>query len=140
MNINEEAVERLLSYLHGHGIEFTFEQFEAVSRLLCRCQGRNFLPESMAGFLAILRYALRLKESTGRPNNLDYHVSTVEAMHNLRADLASGIGKLYEIFAVCQHNADLTGIPVAIEFKHQLDHLSDFFTSCQPDPDGRTNS
>ena len=139
MNTNEEHVDRLLRYLSGHGIEFTFEQFEAVSRLLCRCQGRNFLPESMAGFLAILRYALRLKESTGRPNNLDYHVSTIEAMHNLRADLPSGIGKLYEIFAVCQYNADLTGISVPTEFKYQLEHLAEFFTSCQPDPNEGDN-
>lgn len=128
MNINEEAVDRLLSYLHGHGVEFTFEQFEDVSRLLCRCQGRDFQPEAMAGFLAILRYALRLKESTSRPNDLDYHISTVEAMHNLRADLPSGIGKLYEVFAACRHQSDLTGIPVATEFKYQISHLAEFFT------------
>ena len=133
MNTNEEHIDRLLRYLSGHGIEFTFEQFEAVSRLLCRCQGRNFQPEAMAGFLAILRLALRLKESTSRPNDLGYHVSTIEAMHNIKADVASGIGKLYEVFAACQHNADLSGIPVAIEFKRQLEHLSEFFTSCQPD-------
>ena len=139
MNTNEENVDRLLSYLSGHGIEFTFEQFEAVSRLLCRCQSRNFMPESMAGFLAILRYALRLKESTSRSNDLDYHVSTVEAMHNIKADLPSGISKLYEIFAVCQHNADLTGISVATEFKYHLEHLAEFFTSCQPDPNEGDN-
>lgn len=139
MNTNEENVDRLLSYLSGHGIEFTFDQFEAVTRLLCRCQGRNFLPESMAGFLSIIRYALRMKESTSKSNNLEYHVSTVEAMHNIKADLASGIGKLYEVFATCQHNADLTGIPVAIEFKHQLEHLAEFFTSCRPDPNEETN-
>ena len=139
MNTNEESVDRLLGYLSGHGIEFTFEQFEAVSRLLCRCQGRNFMPESMAGFLAIIRYSLRLKESTSRPNDLAYHVSTVEAMHNLRADLASGIGKLYEIFAVCQHNSDLTGISVATEFKYHLEHLAEFFTSFQPDPNEGDN-
>ena len=133
MNINEEAVDRLLSYLHGHGVEFTFEQFEDVSRLLCRCQGRDFQPEAMAGFLAILRYALRLKESTSRPNDLDYHISTVEAMHNLRADLPSGIGKLYEVFAACRHQSDLTGFPVAIEFKYQLEHLSEFFTKVSSD-------
>ena len=139
MNTNEENVDRLLSYLSGHGIEFTFEQFEAVSRLLCRCQGRNFMPESMAGFLAILRYALRLKESTSRSNDLDYHVSTIEAMHNIKADLPSGIGKLYEVFAACQYESDLTGIPVATEFKYQLEHLSEFFTSCQPDPNEGDN-
>ena len=139
MNTNEEHVDRLLRYLSGHGIEFTFEQFEAVSRLLCRCQGRNFLPESMAGFLVILRYALRLKESTGRPNDLDYHVSTIEAMHNIKADLPSGVGKLYEIFAVCQYNSDLTGISVAMEFKYQLEHLAEFFTSCRPDPNESDN-
>ena len=133
MNTNEENVDRLLRYLSGHGIEFTFEQFEAVSRLLCRCQGRNFLPESMAGFLAILRYALRLKESTSRPNDLDYHVSTIEAMHNIKADLPSGVGKLYEIFAVCQHNSDLTGISVATEFKYHLERLSEFFTKVPSD-------
>lgn len=133
MNTNEESVDRLLSYLHGHGVDFTFEQFEAVSRLLCRCQGRDFQPEAMAGFLAILRYALRLKESTSRPNNLDYHASTIEAMHNVKTDLASGIGKLYEVFAACQHNEDLTGIPVAIEFKHQLERLSEFFTKVSSD-------
>ena len=139
MNINEERIDRLLGYLSGHGIEFSFDQFEAVTRLLCRCQGRNFTPESMAGFLAILRYALRLKESTSRPNDLDYHVSTIEAMHNIKADLASGIGKLYEVFSACQHQSCLTGIPVATEFKYQLEHLSDFFTSCQPDPNGGDN-
>ena len=139
MNTNEENVDRLLNYLSGHGIEFSFEQFEAVTRLLCRCQGRNFMPEAMAGFLAILRYALRLKESTSRPNDLDYHVSTIEAMHNIKADLASGIGKLYEIFAVCQHNSDLTGVSVVTEFKYQLEHLSEFFTSCQPDPNEGDN-
>ena len=133
MNINEETVDRLLSYLHGHGVEFTFEQFEDVSRLLCRCQGRDFQPEAMAGFLAILRYALRLKESTSRPNDLDYHVSTIEAMHNIKADLVSGVGKLYEVFAACQHNADLTGIPVSTEFKYQLEHLSEFFTKVSSD-------
>ena len=128
MNISEESVDRLLSYLHGHGVEFTFEQFEDVSRLLCRCQGRNFMPESLAGFLSIIRYALRMKESTSRPNNLEYHVSTVEAMHNIKADLASGIGKLYEVFAACRHQSDLTGIPVANEFKYQISHLAEFFT------------
>lgn len=133
MNTNAEHIDRLLSYLSGHGIEFTFEQFEAVSRLLCRCQGRNFMPESMAGFLAILRYALRLKESTSRLNDLDYHVSTIEAMHNIKADLPSGIGKLYEVFAACQYNSDLTGISVAIEFKYQLEHLSEFFTKVPSD-------
>ena len=139
MNTNEEHIDRLLSYLSGHGVEFTFEQFEAVSRLLCRCQGRDFQPEAMAGFLAILRYALRLKESTSRPNNLEYHVSTVEAMHNIKADLPSGVGKLYEVFAVCQHNSDLTGVSVVTEFKYQLEHLSEFFTSCQPDPNEGDN-
>ena len=139
MNTNEENVDRLLSYLSGHGIEFTFEQFEAASRLLCRCQGSNFLPESMAGFLAILRYALRLKESISRPSDLEYHVSTIEAMHNIKVDLASGVGKLYEIFTVCQHNSDLTGISVATEFKYQLEHLAEFFTSSQPDPNEGDN-
>lgn len=139
MNTNEEHIDRLLGYLSGHGIEFSFEQFEAVNRLLCRCQGRNFMPESMAGFLVILRYALRLKESTSRPNDLDYHVSTIEAMHNIKADLPSGVGKLYEIFAVCQHNSDLTGISVATEFKHQLERLAEFFTSFQPDPNEGDN-
>ena len=133
MNINEKNVDRLLSYLSGHGIEFTFDQFEAVTRLLCRCQGRDFQPEAMAGFLAILRYALRLKESTSRPNALDYHVSTIEAMHNIKTDIAAGHGKLYEVFAACQHNSDLTGISVATEFKHQLEHLSEFFTKVPSD-------
>lgn len=133
MNTNEDHIDRLLGYLSGHGIEFSFEQFEAVSRLLCRCQGRNFMPESMAGFLAILRYALRLKESTSRPNNLDYHVSTIEAMHNIKADLDSGINKLYEIFAVCQRDSDLTGIPVASHFKSHLEQLSEFFTKVSSD-------
>ena len=87
----------------------------------------------MAGFLAILRYALRLKESTSRPNDLEYHIATVEAMHNLKADLANGVGKLYEVFAASQHNSDLTGIPVAMEFKYQLEHLSEFFTKVSSD-------
>ena len=133
MNINEERIDRLLGYLSGHGIEFSFEQFESVSRLLCRCQGRDFLPESLAGFLSIIRYALRMRESTSRANDLEYHIATVEAMHNIKADLTSGIGKIYEVFWACQHQSDLTGIPVATEFKYQLEHLSEFFTKVSSD-------
>ena len=124
----KEDVDRILSYLSLHGIEFTFEQFEDVSRLLCRCQGSGFLPESMAGLLVIIRYSLRQKSLNTASNSLEYHLDTIRATHNIEPDRFQGIIKLYEIFQAARHNQDLTNVTLPIEFKYQLAHLAEFFT------------
>lgn len=140
MNNYEEDVDRLLSYLEGHGIVFTFEQFEFVMKTCAKCQGSRFMPEAMAGLLVIMRYALRQKTTSTSAISLAHHVNVINATLNVTPDLFAGIGKLYEIFQASRHNQDLTNVPLAIEFKYQLEHLSEFFTKAMTSPDKEDNS
>ena len=136
----KEITDQLLGYLSVQGITFDFPQFEEMTRLFCRCQGKRFEVEAFAGFLAIVRYSIMEKQLHPTKDHLEYAKSVIKATHNVSLSVELGIPKLFRIFAAAYEQSLTSGLPISTEFKNQLRYLSEFFTSCQPDPDGRTNS
>ena len=131
----KETTDQLLGYLSVHGIAFDFPQFEEMTRLFCRCQGKRFEVEAFAGFLAIVGYALMEKPVYPTKDYLEYSKSVIQATHGVQPSVELGIPKLYQVFAAAREQSAITGLPLRVEFGNQLGYLAELFTSCQPDPD-----
>ena len=135
MLTSKEQTDQLLGYLNSHGIAFDFNQFEAMTRLFCRCQGWRFDVEAFAGFLTIVRYAIMEKPPLQPKDFLEYAKSAIQATHNVQPSVDLGIRTLYQIFAAAREQSAITGRPLRVEFQIQLGYLAEFFTSCHADPD-----
>lgn len=130
----KENVDQLLGYINLHGISFDFPQFEDMTRLFCRCQGKRFEVEAFAGFLTIVRYSIMEKQLHPTKDYLEYAKAVIKATHNVPVSVELGIPKLYWIFAASREQSHVSGLPIATEFKNQLRSLAEFFTDCSPDP------
>ena len=134
-----ESVDRLLGYLRLHDIVFDYPQLEDMTRLFCKCQGSRFNVQGFAGLLTIVRYSLMNPGYHEKSDWLKKSQQETRGIHNVCADLDSATGKLYEIFAAAYEQSLVSGLPIQTEFKNQLRHLAEFFTSCQSDPNEGDN-
>lgn len=128
-----ESVDRLLGYLRLHDIVFDYPQLEEMTRLFCKCQGSRFDVQGFAGLLTVVRYSLMKPAYHEQSDWLKKSQQQTKGLHNVCADLDSATGKLYEIFATAYEQSLVSGLPIQTEFKNQLRHLAEFFTSFQPD-------
>ena len=134
-----ESVDRLLGYLKLHDIVFDYQQLEDMTRLFCKCQGSRFSVQAFAGLLTIVRYSLMKPAYHEKSDWLKRSLQQTKGLHNVCADLESATCKLYEIFAAAYEQSLVSGLPIQTEFKNQLRHLAEFFTSCQLDPNEGDN-
>lgn len=139
MVTEQERVDQFIGYLKLHGISFDFRQYEEMTRLFCRCQGRQFDVEAFAGFLTVVRYALMEKPLHQKKDYLEYAKSVIHSSHNVAPCVDKGVAKLYEVFAAAYDRKLMSGLPVATEFKAQLKYLAEVFTSYRPDPNEGDN-